>query len=255
MSLGIVVGYIFLSLIIKALDRLRGNRQDKLRSMEDEICQLKTELATTRARIQSLVQQGKRDTSIIGVRDNKIINQSTEIMSLKASVTRLNPFEIEANDLRPQIGLLRDEIRDKTRTIKTLRDELEKTERNLTVSNERFEFVNQNAARALETERNLRAFLGERDEAARRIGEEHREAIKNLKGEHSVTIENLKEKHDEELEMMREEHGEEIEAVRKRANEELDGIILTKNRELALLKREREPISPINDNNVSPNQR
>lgn len=129
----------------------------------------------------------------------------------------LQPFETEAKDLRPQVGTLRDEIRDKNREIASLTAAKTKIQGDLEIAYQRFEVVNQRAAEGQNVERNLRTFMREREQALERIQAQHEEEL-----------DTLREKHEEEKYLLQQYREQEIEAVRRNANAERDSIIITK---------------------------
>ena len=220
MSLGILIGYFVLSVVVKALDRLRGNRSEKLDDMIHQI-ENQTNTITTRDRtIVSLQDNIRRRDQTIQTRDNTIANEQRQRFTADGEVTRLVPFEREANDLRPQVGALRDEIRNKNREIEILNAARTKIQGDLETAYQRFEVVNQRAAEGRDIERNLRSFIRERAEALERI-----------KAQHEEELDSLREKHEEEKEQLQQQRELDVEAVRRNANSELDGIIITKNRE------------------------
>lgn len=75
--------------------------------------------------------------------------------ALEAEVTRLRPFEIEANDLRPQIGPLQDSIRRKDEEIDKLRQRLMNMTQELDRAGEQFTFVQQQIAETYQQARKL----------------------------------------------------------------------------------------------------
>jgi chromosome segregation ATPase len=251
MSLGIFIGYCVLSIVVKGLDQLRGNRMQKLADMIDEIEAQKNTL-TARDRSIASLQDGIRGREVtIQARDNTIASERRHRANAEAEVTRLGPFEREANDLRPtvlllrnqiqaqhteinrlqafeteasdlrpQVGALRDETRNKNREIASLTADKARIQGDLEIAHQRFEVVNQRAAESQNVERNLRTFMREREEVLTRERAQHEEEL-----------DIIREKHEEEKELLQQQREEEIEAVRRNANAELDSIIITKNRE------------------------
>jgi chromosome segregation ATPase len=251
-SVGILIGYFVISLIIKALDKLRGDRMAKLGDMVDELEDQRNKIAARERRIASLEDDVRQKDRTIQFRENTIASErqqraeaedevdrltpyereaddlrplveilNNESRRQRTELNRLEPFEIEANELRPQVGTLRDEIRDKNREITSLKADIAKTRDDLQVAYQRFETVNQRAAEGKDVERNLRTFIREREAALDRI-----------KAQHQEDLDTLREKYDDEIEKLLQEREQEIEAVRTNANSELDAIIITKNREL-----------------------
>lgn len=231
-GVGILIGYFVISFIIKALDKLRGDRMAKLGSMVNELKDLKNNIAASNRRIASLEDDVQQRNRTIQFRDNTIANERQQraeaenendrlLAEAEDENKRLRPFEMEANELRPQVGTLRDEIRDKNREITSLKADIAKTRDDLQVAYQRFETVNQRAAEGKDVERNLRTFIREREVALDRIRAQHQEEL-----------DTLRENHDNEIEKLQQEREVEIEAVRANANSELDAIIITKNREL-----------------------
>jgi chromosome segregation ATPase len=250
-SLGILMGFFVISIIMKALDRLRGDRMAKLGDMVDEIENQRNRIAARERSIGSLQDNVRGKDQVIQFRDNTIASErqqradaeaevdrltpfereannlrpivqmlSDESRTQQAEINRLQPFETEANDLRPQVGTLRDEIRDKNREITGLKADITKIQVDLEVAYQRFQVVNQRAAEGKDVERNLKDFIREREAALERI-----------KAQHEEELDTLREKHEDEKEKLQLEREQEIEAVRRNANSELDGIIITKNRE------------------------
>lgn len=250
-SLGILIGYFVISIIMKALDKLRGDRMAKLGNMVDKIEDQKSVIAARERSIGSLQDNVRGKGQTIQFRDNTIASErqqradaeaevdrlipfereannlrpmvqilSNESRTQQAEINRLQPFETEANDLRPQVGTLRDEIRDKNREIASLKEDNTKIQGDLEVAYQRFQVVNQRAAEGKDVERNLKDFIREREAALERI-----------KAQHEEELDTLREKHEDEKEKLQLEREQEIEAVRRNANSELDGIIITKNRE------------------------
>ena len=250
-SIGILIGYFVISFIIKALDKLRGDRMAKLGDMVNELEDQRNTIAARDRRIASLQDDVQQRNRTLQFRDNTIAserhqraeaedeidrltpyereaddlrplveNLSNESRRQQTEINRLQPFEMEANELRPQVGTLRDEIRDKNREITSLKADIAKTRDDLQVAYQRFETVNQRAAEGKDVERNLRTFIREREAALDRI-----------KAQHQDDLDTLRENHDNEIERLLQERELEIEAVRTNANSELDAIIITKNRE------------------------
>jgi chromosome segregation ATPase len=251
MSVGILIGYLVISLFLKGLDKLRGDRTTKLGEYANEIDSQKNTIAIRERRISSLEGDVQTRDATLQNRDSTILSErraradaesevrrltsfereandlrpvvvmlGNETRTRHAEITRLQPFETEANELRPQVGALRDEIRDRNREITSLKADIIKIQRDLEVAYQRFEVVNQRAAEGKDVERNLKNFIREREVALDRI-----------KAQHEEQLETLREKHEDEKELLQQQKEEEIEAVRRNANSELDGIIITKNRE------------------------
>jgi chromosome segregation ATPase len=220
-GIGILIGYFVISFIIKALDKLRGDRMARLGDMVNELEDQRNKLAARDRRIASLEEDVQQRNRTIQFRDNTIASERQQRAEAEDENDRLRPFEMEANELRPQVGTLRDEIRDKNREITNLKADIAKTRDDLQVAYQRFETVNQRAAEGKDVERNLRTFLREREAALDRIRAQHQEEL-----------DTLRENHDNEIEKLQHERELEIEAVRANANSELDAIIITKNREL-----------------------
>ena len=220
-SIGILIGYFVISFIIKALDKLRGDRMAKLGDMANELEDQRNKIAARNRRIASLEDDVQQRNLLIQFRDNTIASERQQRAEAEDEIDRLQPFEMEANELRPQVGTLRDEIRDKNREITSLKADIAKTRDDLQVAYQRFETVNQRAAEGKDVERNLRTFIREREAALDRI-----------KAQHQEDLDTLRENHDTEIEVLIQESELEIEAVRTNANSELDAIIITKNREL-----------------------
>ncbi|CZR60208.1 uncharacterized protein PAC_10104 [Phialocephala subalpina] len=220
MSVGILIGYFVLSVIMKGLDNLRGNRTAKLEDMVNEIDDLKNRIAVRDRMLSSLEADVRSRDGTIQSRDTTIASERRQRTDAENEVARLMPYERDANDLRPQVGTLRDEIRDKNRKIASLKADITKIQGDLEVAYQRFEIVNQRAAEGKDVERNLKSFIREREVA-----------LERTKGQHEEQLETLREKHEEEKESMQQQREQEIEAVRRSANAELDAIIITKNRE------------------------
>jgi chromosome segregation ATPase len=252
MSIGILLGYFAISVIIKGLDSLRGNRTAKLGQYVKEIDSQKNAIAIRERRISSLEVEVQTKDVTIQTRDNTILSERraradaeleverltpfereandlrpvvgtlrNETGTSQEEITRLQPFETEANNLRPQVGRLRDEIRDKNREIASLKADITKLQGDLEGANQRFEVVNQRAAEGKDVERNLKGFIREREVALERI-----------KAQHEEQLDTLREKHEDEKESLQQQREQDIEAVRRNANSELDAIIITTNREL-----------------------
>ena len=251
MSVGILIGYFVISIIMKALDKLRGNRMAKLGDMVNQIDRQRNTIATKDRRIAALEADVRGRDALIQSRDTlfaserrrrtdsdlevarlrpyereadnlrpRVARLSDDTRDQQIEINRLQPFETEANDLRPQIGILRDEIRDRSREIASLKTDVRKIQGDLEVACQRFEVVNQRAAEGKDVEKNLKNFIREREVVLERI-----------KAQHEEQLDTLREKHEEEKELMQQQREEEIEAVRRNANSELDSIIITKNRE------------------------
>jgi chromosome segregation ATPase len=183
MSVGILLGYFVISVIIKGLDSLRGNRTAKLGQYVTEIDSQKNAIANRERRISSLEAQVQTQDVTIQTRDNTILSvrRAREDAELEVErltpfekeaddlrpavlmlhnergtgqqeITRLQPFETEASNLRPQVGRLRDEIRDKNRESVSLKADITKLQGDLEGAYQRFEVVNQRAAEGKEFE-------------------------------------------------------------------------------------------------------
>ncbi|KAH8588776.1 hypothetical protein B0O99DRAFT_727229 [Bisporella sp. PMI_857] len=220
MSVGILIGYFVLSVIVKCLDKLRGNRTAKLEDMANEIADLRTRLDIRDRRISSLDAAVRSRDQTIQSRDTTIASERRQRTDAEDEVARLTPYEREANDLRPQVGTLRDEMRDKNREVASLKADVAKIQGDLDVAYQRFEVVNQRAAESKDREKNLKNFIRERELA-----------LERTKAEYETRLSVLLKAHKEEKKLMQRDREREIEAVKRDANAELDAIIITKNRE------------------------
>jgi TolA-binding protein len=150
MSLGIYLGILALSVIVGGLDKARGGVIKQLAVKSSRIVSLEANLRQSRDQAQELTQQNRQQ-------NDQITRLEQRIDILRATVDRLNPFEIEANGLRPQIGPLQDTIRRKDEAIAALRQQLSDMTQERDRAGEQFTFVQQQIAEHHQQARELRA--------------------------------------------------------------------------------------------------
>jgi len=165
MSVGILIGYFVISIIMKGLDKVRGNRMAKLGDMVNQLERQRNTIATRDRRIEALEADVRGRDALIQSRDTVMANErrqwtdaelevarlrpfereaddlrprvarlSDNTRTQQIEINRLQPFETEANDLRPQVGTLRDEIRDRNREVARLKADITKIQGDLAVA-------------------------------------------------------------------------------------------------------------------------
>lgn len=204
MGVGILIGYLIISFIMKSLHGMRGNKIAELKKMASEIDTLKKTVTANSIEIFSL-------KAVVAANDATISSERLSGTNAKLQVVRLTPFEKEANDLRPQVGTLRDEIRAKNQEIASLKADITKIQSDLEIAYQRFEVVNQRAAESKTAEKNLNRVIREQEAALKKIRAQ-------LEGRREV----LQEKHEDMKELVQQQQKMEIGAVRIDVNSEVE---------------------------------
>ena len=116
--------------------RRQEERLRNMDSLQTEVNHLRTETAMQQRTVERF-ENFNRDSTV--ERDRLHQNHA----EARVTVTRLEVFETEANDLRPRVQELESLVRSQDRKMQTLRIQLEETEEKRENLLTRFDFVNQ----------------------------------------------------------------------------------------------------------------